>query len=268
MSMQIVREDQSNSTILQPFANPLWAPTPVQNVANRKHRTLKMCIVLPDTGYDVTQVCDSWHYFLKQGYMVHFATLTGNVAQADQRLLGGFKSWFFGATAETCRLYERMSTTTEFLKPLSLSSESFTFNTYDLVLIPGGQDPAVLEFVQCSRLSFLLSDYIPLCSRASGNHVLGTIAQGAIAVHCAAPNLQIKSTTTPLYMERTSYLLGVSNPSAYASTLIPADKYKAGPTASHWIYSDTKYFYASGRYSGDVSLLCKALRNLVSSALH
>ncbi|WBW73672.1 ThiJ domain protein [Schizosaccharomyces osmophilus] len=268
MSMQIVRENSSNSTILQPFANPLWAPTPVHSSKNSKRRTLKMCIALPDNGYDVTQVCDSWQYFLKQGFMVHFATLTGYVAQADQTQLGGLKSWFVGATAETCTLYGRMSTTSEYLKPLSLSSDSFTFNAYDLVLIPGGQDAAVLDFVHSPRLSALLADYIPLCSRASGNHALGAIAQGAIAIHRAVPNLQIKSTTTPLYMERTSYLFGTSNPLAYASTLIPEDKYEVGPTASHWVYSDEKYFYASGRHSGDVELLCKALRNLVASALH
>ncbi|EPX73314.1 uncharacterized protein SOCG_01065 [Schizosaccharomyces octosporus yFS286] len=268
MSMQIVRENQGNSSILQPFANPLWAPTPVHSSKNSNRRTLKMCILLPDNGYDVTQVCESWQYFLKQGFIVHFATLTGNVAQADLTQLSGFKSWFIGATAETCKLYDRMSTISEFLKPLSLSSDSFTLNTYDLVLIPGGKDPAVLDFVHSSRLSALLADYIPLCSRASGNHALGAIAQGAIAIHRAVPNLQIKSTTTPLYMERTSYLFGAANPPAYASMLIPADKYEAGPSASHWVYSDEKYFYASGRHSGDVELLCKALRNLVMSALH
>lgn len=265
--MPIVREVNSDGSMLQPFSNPLWVPTPVGR-SGRKHRTLKMCIVLPDTGYDVTQVCDPWQFFVKEGFMVNFATLTGIVAQADQRLLSGVKSWFIGATYKTKDIYERMSTTKEFLSPSNMSDMSFTFENFDLVYVPGGQDPAVLELVESPRLSSLLADYIPLCARVSGTRVLATMAQGAIAVQRAAPNLEIKSTTTPLYMERASYLFGASNPPAYTYTYIPESKYVPGPKTAHWVYSDEKFFYASGRYSGDVELLCKALRNLVASALH
>ncbi|EEB08304.1 hypothetical protein SJAG_03450 [Schizosaccharomyces japonicus yFS275] len=258
MSMHIVRDETVTPSVLLPYSSSLWVPVPTEK-PGKKTRTLKACIVMPEAGYDVTEVAQPWQRFIKHGMFVYFVAPHGRVPQADQQQLSGWRSWIVGVDAETREIYGRMSTTDEFLKPFDLFDPHFTFTDYDLVYIPGGTDPCVYELMEMSRLTELLAQYIPLTSRVSGYHVLAATAQGALAVVKAAGNLDLKTTTTPLYLERTSYLSGLTKPEAYLSAMIPSEKYVAGPMAKEWVYEDEKYFYISARHSGDIGLLCKEI---------
>ncbi len=121
----------------------------------------KILLPLATYGSDPTEVAIPWLLLTERGHEVAFATPAGKVAQADTRMLYGenLGIWraLLKARQDAVEAYEKMVQTAAFQKPLSY--HDLSEKDYDALLLPGGHDKGVKEYLESAVLQQVVADF-------------------------------------------------------------------------------------------------------------
>ncbi|KAF8430241.1 hypothetical protein EV426DRAFT_708393 [Tirmania nivea] len=204
---------------------------------------LRILFVLSSQGHDPTEVVAVWSYLTKEeGWEVHFATETGELAKADSKLMerGLFRT-VLGAKNAIVEGWYEMAGSREFIDMKRFGGEEqgkVDFADYDAVYLPGGHDKTMIPYFLSKPLHSGLVNYIPSCARktspitkegqsltgpiAKPQHVIAAICHGVLplafsqypadypnAIHAGKSVLHnLETSTLPMWMESVAW--GVS----------------------------------------------------------
>ncbi|KAG0131496.1 class I glutamine amidotransferase-like protein [Tuber indicum] len=279
---------------------------PMQSSSMAPHPP-KVVIILADEGQDPTEVAIPWKKFRDSGWEITFATENGKVAKADERLLSnGLFATFLGASKAAAAAYREMVESEAHKNPLAWSMQGFSLVPYgtakppseeDAVLLPGGHDKPIRQYLDSESLHLLLREYWPLVKRSRDaitsdepSRVVGAICHGVVALSNAThppatgstdpegPSLlhDVETSTLPYWMEQVAWVasqawfLGGYYKTYGASRSCASDvskvlnnkkqQYKCGPLSqSPFAHVDPNYHYISARFPGDSWLFAEKM---------
>ncbi|KAJ6441388.1 FluG domain-containing protein [Purpureocillium lavendulum] len=261
----------------------------------------KVIILMADYGHDPTETAVPYKAFKDAGFDVSFATETGKTPRCDSRMLGGITQKLLGASRSTVELYNAMSSSPEFAKPLSWTAPGFSLAPYNLVFLPGGHEKSVRQIIDSADVHALLIDYFPTTAKSPAGG--GGVAAKAAAVGAVCHGVMVLSEArrkdggdgdgdgqSVLHGVTTTTLPGRFEQVAYWGTrAFLGDYYKtygagsddvedsvrrAVGDASHlkislspspFVVEDDKFNYISARFPGDVPLMAEKMVKLVQS---
>ena len=121
----------------------------------------KILIPLPSYGFDPTEVAIPWKLLAKAGHEVFFTTITGAKASADIRILKGidlgiWKS-ILQARQDAVDACSEMQSSQLFCEPLKYDDAKE--ENFDALLLPGGHDKGVKEYLESNVLQALVVDF-------------------------------------------------------------------------------------------------------------
>jgi len=173
---------------------------------------------LPSYGFDPTESSIPWTALKEQGHQVVFATPHGKVAQADRRMLTGegLGLWkkVLMADAVAIQAYRQMELSTEFQHPISY--EDFDFNQYDALLLTGGHDKGMREYLESPLLQELVVHFF------EASKPVGAICHGTLL---AARSTSETTGRSALWGRKTTALTQKQEMVAYYMTRLYLDDY-------------------------------------------
>lgn len=114
----------------------------------------KILIPVPSQDFDPTEVSVPWKILKDAGHEIRFATPDGLPASADPKMLTGeglgLLSPMLRAAGEARSVYEELSHSTDFLRPLSWSE--IDASQFDAVVLPGGHAPGMKPYLESRAL--------------------------------------------------------------------------------------------------------------------
>ena len=121
----------------------------------------KILMPIPSCGFDPTEAAIPWKISSEAGMEIIFSTPDGKKASADHRMLTGkdfgiFKP-LFKARQDAIDAYYEMEGSDSFCNPstyASLQEENF-----EAILLPGGHDKRVKEYLESELLQNLIVDF-------------------------------------------------------------------------------------------------------------
>ncbi|BDS11774.1 type 1 glutamine amidotransferase domain-containing protein [Aureispira anguillae] len=121
----------------------------------------RVLIPLPTYGVDPTEIAIPWKLMHKKNYDLVFSTPTGEKGTADQIMLTGkhlgiFKSLLW-ARKDAREAYTEMEKQNSFCHPLKYSELNAA--DFDAILLPGGHDKKVKEYLESKLLQQLIVDF-------------------------------------------------------------------------------------------------------------
>lgn len=124
----------------------------------------KILIPLPCYGFDPTEVAVPWKLLSKAGFDVAFSTPGGMKASPDQRMLKGdglgiWKS-ILQARRDAVDAYVEMESDQAFCNPLSYDDAHE--KSFDALMLPGGHDKGVKEYLESSVLQSTVVDFFAI----------------------------------------------------------------------------------------------------------
>jgi protease I len=121
----------------------------------------KILIPLPSYGFDPTEAAIPWKILKQKGMQIFFATPKGKKANCDQLMLKGEKLGIWKkilmARVDAVQAYMAMEQDSAFCNPLSFSE--LKDNDFDVLVLPGGHDKGVREYLESGLLQDLVSKY-------------------------------------------------------------------------------------------------------------
>ncbi|MFD1553229.1 hypothetical protein DNU06_15310 [Putridiphycobacter roseus] len=118
----------------------------------------KIVIPLPSYGFDPSEVAIPWQLLSKQNYTIVFATPDGKKAAGDSRMLNGKGLGLFKpvlkARKDAVQAYQAMEKSNEFCNPLKY--DILIGKDFDAILLPGGHDKGVKEYLESKILQKLI----------------------------------------------------------------------------------------------------------------
>ncbi|KAH8917997.1 class I glutamine amidotransferase-like protein [Atractiella rhizophila] len=253
--------------------------------------TYRIVFFLSTAGQDPSEVSIPWKYLTSQGVQVEFATEDGKPATCDQRMINGLLAVLMGATAEAKRAHAELVQTEAWQHPHSWTSPTFQedLKQYDGILLPGGHDKGMRQYLESTSLQKLLADFFPLSSRSgSDKKVVAAICHGVLALarskkgdkSVLAINEGVETTTLPVHLERFAYV--VTAPflgkyyrtyDAYCATevqslLAKPSLYKRGGffDTRPFVVVDKNHYYVSARFPGDAQKFAENFLQLLKEA--
>ncbi|RFS20062.1 hypothetical protein DVR12_20285 [Chitinophaga silvatica] len=171
----------------------------------------KVLIPLPDYGFDPTEAAIPWSLLTANGHEVYFATPSGYSSMCDMRILRGtglgiWKPFLMAGTKASLE-YNYMSNSDTFCNPYkytSLHPEEF-----DALLLPGGHDKAIKEYLESPILQEIIADYFV------NSRPVAAICHGVLLVARSMNPLTQKSV---LFNYKTTALLTKQERMAYQLT--------------------------------------------------
>jgi len=133
------------------------------NVATKAGKMNKKTILipLPSYGCDPTEVAIPWKLLAEHGIDVVFATPDGNPAVPDQKMLNGQNLGVFKALLQTRKdaveAFGQMKSNPAFEAPKKYSE--LNCGDYDGLLLPGGHDKGVKEYLESKALQNLVVEF-------------------------------------------------------------------------------------------------------------
>lgn len=129
---------------------------------NYYHRIVKKTLIpLPSYGFDPTEVAVPWSILTQQRFPIYFATPQGKKAAADELMLTGNKLgiWkkILRAREDAVIAYKEMEKSDEFSNPLTY--EAAKEHNFDALLLPGGHDKGVKEYIESKHLQSLVVNF-------------------------------------------------------------------------------------------------------------
>ncbi len=188
-------------------------------------------IPIPRKHFDPSEVAVPWKILKSAGLQVVFATPDGHKATCDQVMLTGKKLGLLAPLLMADRnarlAYSQMELSQEFLVPLKWSD--IAERSFDGLLLPGGHDKGMIEYLESELLQDQVSKYI-----ISGRPV-GAICHGVVL----AARSKASSGKSILFGRTTTSLLASQELSAWALTkLWLKDYYQTYPeTVEHEVKS-------------------------------
>ncbi|RYO87415.1 hypothetical protein DL766_008384 [Monosporascus sp. MC13-8B] len=248
--------------------------------------TAKVLFMMADYGHDPTETAVPYTIFKSAGYEIKFATEAGKAPQCDKKMLEGITQKILGAKKEVVAMYRKMVLSNEVQHPLAWSDASFSLDTFDVVVLPGGHDKDVRQIIDSARVHELMVDYFPKTRKPAGRKVVAAICHGVLVL---ANSKDVKgrsvvreclTTTLPAKMEQAVYLATRPFLGDYyktygggsedtEKTVIRAlghpAQFKSSLNPGGFIVEDEKYNYISARYPGDAYLFAEEIIKLIES---
>jgi protease I len=171
----------------------------------------KILIPLPPYGFDPTEVAIPWNLLSQAGFEVVFATPTGNQVSPDMRMLNGtnlgiWKS-VLRARNDAVDACVEMQSSAEFWNPLRYSDVHA--QSFDALLLPGGHDKGVKEYLESEVLQSSVVDFF------AAQKPVAAICHGVVL---AARSINPQSGKSVLHDYKTTSLLRSQELLAYNLT--------------------------------------------------
>jgi protease I len=173
--------------------------------------TSNILIPVPSYGFDPTEAAIPWSLLSRDGLDITFATPEGSKASADRLMLTGesLGIWkpFLRARRDAVAAYRAMEQDEAFCNPIRYTDAREA--DFDAVLLPGGHDKGVREYLESEILQQLIVDFF-----AAGKPV-AAVCHGVVLV---ARSIDPETGKSVIYDYRTTSLLKSQELSAYRLT--------------------------------------------------
>ncbi len=121
----------------------------------------KILIPVPSYGFDPSEVALPWKILWKKNYEITFSTPDGKTAATDIRMLKGenlgiWKS-LLRARQDAVDAYHEMEKSISFCNPVKYAD--IKARDYDAILLPGGHDKGVKEYLESKILQQIVVDF-------------------------------------------------------------------------------------------------------------
>jgi protease I len=178
----------------------------------------KILIPLPTYGFDPTEAAIPWKLLSENNMEVSFATPSGKKSAADIRMLRGddLSIWrsLLMARKDAVDAYNEMEQNSAFNNPLSYGQAHE--GDFDGILLPGGHDKGVKEYLESAMLQKLVVDFF---------HAQKPVAAICHGVVLAARSIDPKTKRPVIYDYKTTSLLQSQEMAAYNLTRLWLNDY-------------------------------------------
>ena len=162
-----------------------------------KHKVL---IPLPSYGCDPSEVAIPWKVLSQKGFEIVFATPNGHIAETDKIMLTGEKlglmKSILAARKDAAQAFLELQKTASFRNPIKW--EEINESEFDGILLPGGHDKPVKEYLESSILQDLIVQFF------KEDKPVGAICHGVVL---AARSIISETQKSVLYGYKTTALL-------------------------------------------------------------
>lgn len=173
--------------------------------------TKKILIPLPSYGFDPTEVAIPWRLLSKAGFEIVFTTPRGNKASPDIRMLkgNGLGIWklILQARGDAIEACIDLESNQSFCNPLKY--EDVHEEKFDAILLPGGHDKSVKEYLESEVLQNHIVNFF------AAKKPVGAICHGVVL---AARSIDPKSNRSVINDYKTTSLLKSQELLAYNLT--------------------------------------------------
>ena len=160
----------------------------------------KILIPLPCYGFDPTEVAIPWKLLTEKGFEITFLTPKGKQAAADSLMLTGdglsILSKVLRARNDAVSAYYDMSKSESFRRPSDYTT--VYEGDFDALLLPGGHDKAVKEYLESKTLQKLVIDFF------KANKPVAAVCHGVVL---AARSIDPDTNKSVIYDYKTTALL-------------------------------------------------------------
>jgi protease I len=171
----------------------------------------KILIPLSTYGFDPTEVAIPWKLLTGAGFEISFTTPKGTKASPDIRMLKGVDLGIWKSMLKTRQdavdACIEMQSSHEFCNPLKYSDVKE--DLFDGLLLPGGHDKGVKEFLESKILQSLVVDFF------TAKKPVGAICHGVVL---AARSINPKTNLSVIHEYKTTSLLNSQELLAYNLT--------------------------------------------------
>jgi protease I len=171
----------------------------------------RILIPIPSYGCDPTEVSIPWQLISEKGIDVVFATPDGETAVADSLMLKGERLgiWkpLLQARRDAVLAYQQMQLYPAFASPLSY--QDINSADFDGILLPGGHDKGIKEYLESKVLQALVVEFF------NAKKPVGAICHGVVL---AARSIDPKTQRSVIYDYNTTALLKSQELAAYNLT--------------------------------------------------
>ncbi len=168
-------------------------------------------IPLPSYGCDPTEVAIPWKLLTEHSIDVVFATPDGSPAVPDQKMLHGHHLGIFRSLLQTRKdaveAFEEMKSSPSFEAPQKYSE--LNHEDYDGLLLPGGHDKGVKEYLESTALQNLVVEFF------AAEKPVAAICHGVVL---AARSIDPASGKSAIHGYKTTSLLKSQEMTAYQLT--------------------------------------------------
>jgi len=183
----------------------------------------RVLIPLPNYGFDPTEAGVPWSFLHLAGHHVVFATPTGKVAHADERMVTGkdlsFMKSGLMAQEEAIRTYHELEIAESFLHPIAY--DKIRSREYDAIFLPGGHDKGMREYLDSKVIQSTIVEFF------EANKQVAAICHGTLVV---ARSVSPKTGHSVLWDRQTTGLTRYQELVAYYMTyFILGDYYRTYP---------------------------------------
>ena len=171
----------------------------------------KILIPLPSYGFDPTETAIPWKIISEKGFEIVFTTPDGKKAGTDNIMLTGkelgvWKS-LLRARKDAVDAYSEMEKYKSFHEPLKYSEAKET--DFDALILPGGHDKGVKEYLESKILQNLVVDFF------NSEKPIGAICHGVVL---AARSIDPNTNKSVIHNYKTTALLKSQELLAYNMT--------------------------------------------------
>ncbi len=171
----------------------------------------RILIPVPSYGFDPTEAAVPWRLLSRDGFKVVFATPAGNKASADRLMLTGERLgiWkpFLRAGKDAVHAYREMEQDDSFRNPIAYHEAQE--GDYEAILLPGGHDKGVREYLESGILQRLVVDFF------AARKPVAAVCHGVVL---AARSIDPETQKSVLHGYRTTSLLKSQERAAYQLT--------------------------------------------------
>lgn len=173
--------------------------------------TKKVLIPVPAYGFDPTEAAIPWKLLSEKNFGIVFTTPNGEKSSADSLMLKGehlgiWKS-VLRARQDAVDAYYEMEKTESFCNPLNY--HDVQEKSFDAILLPGGHDKGVKEYLESSVLQQLIVDFF------KAQKPVGAICHGVVL---AARSINADTEKSVIHNYKTTSLLKSQELLAYNLT--------------------------------------------------
>ncbi|MBA6264397.1 MAG: type 1 glutamine amidotransferase domain-containing protein [Colwellia sp.] len=181
-----------------------------------KHK--KVLIPLPRYGCDPSEVAIPWLLLKEQQFEITFITPDGHMASADEIMLTGKSLGLLKpvlqARQDAVNAYRQMESSVEFTTPLKYTDVKV--DNFDGLLLPGGHDKGVKEYLESEVLQKLVVDFF------NENKPVAAVCHGVLI---PARSIDPKSQKSVIYDYQCTGLLKRQELTAYHLTRLWLNDY-------------------------------------------
>lgn len=172
---------------------------------------IKVILPIPTYGFDPTEVAIPWKILSEKKIEVLFSTPSGKKANADIKMLTGenLGIWkgILQARKDAVEAYREMETSKAFCDPIKYSEVKE--NAFDALLLPGGHDRGVKEYLESTILQQLIVDFF------KAKKPVAAICHGVVL---AARSIDPDTGRSVIHNYKTTSLLKTQELTAYTMT--------------------------------------------------